>query len=38
MLVSPSEFESSWTRKYCFAAFLSLTSFACMIGMIGTGA
>lgn len=35
--MSPGEFEAAWSRKYWFSAFLSLTAFACMICMVGTG-
>lgn len=37
VLVSPGNFAASWTRKFWFNAVLSLTAFACMMSMLGTG-
>lgn len=37
MLVSPSDFAASWSRKFWFSAALSLTAFGCMMSMVGSG-
>ncbi|PRW34006.1 60S acidic ribosomal P2 [Chlorella sorokiniana] len=37
VLVSPTDFAAAWSKKFWFSSALSLTAFACMMCMLGTG-
>ena len=37
MLVSGTDLAASWSKRCWFSAALSLTAFACMMAMLGSG-